>query len=132
MNKGLLIGVGALAVVGVGGYFWWRSRKSSESSTAGESETGALKSAGSTPSSESAYDETALEEPTISAPTTKKEARQQKRQTRRDCRAEAKAQGLKGKAKRQFKRECKAAGGVNADFAGEEADFAFNGYSSFD
>jgi hypothetical protein len=52
-----------------------------------------------------------------------------KRQARRDCRKEAKAKGLKGKAKRNFKRECKAAGGI--DFASEEADFAFNGFESF-
>ena len=35
-------------------------------------------------------------------------------------------------AKRQFKRDCKAAGGTNADFVANEADFAFNGFASFD
>ena len=62
---------------------------------------------------------------------TRKEARQKRRQTRRDCREEAKARGLHGKEKRKFKRACKAEGGINAEFAGEEADFAFNGYSCF-
>ena len=138
MNKNLLIGVGVLAVVGVGGFLWYRSRQNS----AGTSEGGDTRSTSSpadetTPSGVEAGNESPDGVKPIDetlAPTaapTKKEARQEKRQNRRDCRAEAKSKGLKGKAKRNFKRDCKAAGGINADFASEEADFAFNGYSCF-
>ena len=137
MNKNLLIGVGVLAVVGVGGFLWYRSRQNA----AGTSEGGDTRSASSPadetiPSATNADDSSAPNEKPVdialpSVPTSVKEARQQRRQNRRDCRAEAKSRGLKGKAKRQFKIECKAAGGINADFVGEEADFAFNGYSCF-
>ena len=131
MNKRILIGVGALAVLGIGGYFWWSSRKKAETT----SESGALKSAqaGSSTSElgEEGYSEDIVGD-SLSAPASKQEARQQRRQKRRDCRAEAKAKGLKGKAKRQFKRECKAGGGISDEFVSDEADFAFNGYSSFD
>jgi hypothetical protein len=153
MNKNLLIGVGVLAVVGVGAFFLLRKReKSTEAgsldlesenlgggTTAQSAATEAAAAQTAAAETEESIDET-LAAP--STPKTRKEARQERRgtrkeerqgrrQTRRDCRAEANAQGLKGKAKRDFKRECKAAGGMNADFAGEEADFAFNGYSCF-
>jgi hypothetical protein len=135
MNKTLLIGVGVLAVVGVGGFLWYRSRQKSTEEAGGTDTRSATPSAGAeatTPSTpEVAEPELPMEEPIATATPTKKEARQEKRQNRRDCRKEAKAKGLKGKAKRNFKRECKAAGGINADFSSEEADFAFNGFDSF-
>ncbi|NBX72927.1 hypothetical protein EB118_25045 [bacterium] len=126
MNKGLVIGIGVLAVAGVGGYFWWKSKQNSATSS---TELGGEKSASTSESDIDITDATETEIPTIQPPASKKEARQQKRQKRRDCRAEAKAQGLKGKAKRQFRRECKASGGEGFS---EEADFAFNGFASFD
>ena len=142
MNKNLLIGVGVLAVVGVGAFFLLKKReKSTEaggldlgSETLGGGAT-AQSTAAATAAAEAAAAETeapldeTLLEPTL--PKTPKEARQGRRQNRRDCRAEAISRNLKGKAKRQFKKECKAAGGINADFVGEEADFAFNGYTCF-
>lgn len=129
MNKGILIGVGVLAVLGVGGFFWWKSRNKSETS----SDLGDMtKSAEQGASSDEASVEEALESSDITEPASKKEARKQKRQKRRDCRAEAKAKGLKGKAKRQFKSECKAQGGVSDEFVTDESDFAFNGFASFD
>ena len=138
MNKKVLIGIGVLAVVGIGGFIWYRNRQKTKS--AGSSET------------QSATESTAVEQPAqrtetrkvaeelsidetlaLMADKSKKEMRQERRQTRRDCRAEAKAQGLKrlSKERRTFMKECKAAGGLNAEFASEEADFAFNGYSCF-
>ena len=135
MNKGLLIGVGVLAVVGVGGFLWYRSRQK-PTAEGGDTETrSATPSAGAeatTPSTPEVEEpELPIEEAAPTATPTKKEARQVRRQNRRDCRAEAKSKGLKGKAKRNFKKECKAAGGLNADFASEEADFAFNGFACF-
>ena len=136
MNKGLLIGVGVLAVVGVGGFLWYRSRQKPTEGASGADTRSATPSAGgeaTTPTTPEVGEPELLLDETL-APTatpTKKEARQEKRQNRRDCRAEAKSKGLKGKAKRNFKRDCKAAGGINADFASEEADFAFNGFACF-
>lgn len=138
MNKNLLIGVGALAVVGVGAFLFLRKRKSDsegEGSLDLRSETLGGGATVQSPSAETP--EADLEVPldeTLAAPKTSKsvkEARQGRRGNRRDCRAEAITQNLKGKAKRQFKKECKAAGGMNADFAVEEADFAFNGFTCF-
>jgi len=133
MNKNILIGVGVLAVVGVGGFFLWKSRQNSGGSSEGGETRSTPASGGESSASapEVAEPELPMEEPIATAAPTKKEARQEKRQNRRDCRAEAKSKGLKGKAKRNFKRDCKAAGGINADFASEEADFAFNGFASF-
>ena len=141
MNKNLLIGVGVLAVVGVGAFFLLKKReKSTEaggldlgSETLGGGAT-AQSTAAETAAAEVAAAETEVTlDETLSpkTPLTPKEARQGRKQSRRDCRAEAIQKRLKGKAKREFKRECKAAGGINADFVGEEADFAFNGYSCF-
>jgi len=139
MNKKLLIGVGVLAVVGVGGFFWWKSRQNS----AGTSEGGDTRSAPSlgsesTPSASESSSESEPEVPldeTLASTTnkTKKEARQERRQNRRDCKAEAITKRLKwgSKKRRDFMKDCKAAGGANADFASEESDFAFNGFSSF-
>jgi hypothetical protein len=136
MNKNLLIGVGVIAVVGVGAFLYFRKRQTTteeggldlRSATMG-AETGTT----STPETPSESEPEVPLDETLASTTnkTKKEARQERRQNRRDCRAEAKAKGLKGQAKRNFKRDCKAAGGINADFASEEADFAFNGFSSF-
>lgn len=136
MNKNLLIGVGVMAVVGVGAFLYFRKRQAStdegsldlRSETLGGGAT-AQSTAAETPAAEP---EVPLDE-TLSptTPLTPKEARQGRKQSRRDCRAEAIQKRLKGKAKREFKRECKAAGGINADFAGDEADFAFNGYTCF-
>ena len=134
MNKKLLFGIGALAVLGVGGYLWWKKSQSNGSSSSG-SEGGESRSAEAS-STETTSEDTAgagndspLPVDVPIAPASKKEARQQRRQTRRDCASEAKSQGLKraSKKRREFMRECKAAGGTNADFAGEQADFAFNG-----
>lgn len=141
MNKNLLIGVGVLAVVGVGAFFLLKKReKSTEaggldlgSETLGGGAT-AQSLAAETAAAEAAAAETEVPlDETLSSttPLTPKEARQGRKQSRRDCRAEAIQKRLKGKAKREFKRECKAAGGINADFAGDEADFAFNGYTCF-
>jgi hypothetical protein len=136
MNKNLLIGAGVLAVVGVGAFLYFRKRQTTteegtldlRSATLG-AETGTT----STPETPSASEPEVPLDETLSptTPLTPKEARQGRRQSRRDCRAEAIQKRLKGKAKREFKRECKAAGGINADFAGDEADFAFNGYTCF-
>lgn len=150
MNKNLLIGVGVLAVVGVGAFFLLRKREKSTEANGLDLESETL---GGGTTAQSAATETAAaetEEPideTLAAPSTpktRKEARQERRgtrkeerqgrkQTRRDCKDEAKSKGLKrlSKERRNFMKDCKAAGGVNADFAGEEADFAFNGYSCF-
>lgn len=141
MNKNLLIGVGVLAVVGVGAFFLLRKREKTteaggldlNSETLGGGAT-AQSTAAQIAAAEAAAAETeAPLDETLSptTPLTPKEARQGRKQSRRDCRAEAIQKRLKGKAKREFKRECKAAGGINADFVGEEADFAFNGYSCF-
>ena len=154
MNKNLLIGVGVLAVVGVGAFFLLKKREKSteaggldlESETLGGGAT-AQSTAAATAAAEAAAAETeAPLDETLSptTPLTRKEARQERRgtrkeerqvrkQTRRDCKDEAKSKGLKrlSKERRNFMKDCKAAGGVNADFAGEEADFAFNGYSCF-
>jgi hypothetical protein len=131
MNKGILIGIGVLMVAGIGGFFWWKNKNKSTSTGEGAFDT---KSSDKITAPESTVNEPVMEQVENIAvePASKKEARQIKRQTRRDCRAEAKSKGLKGKAKRQFKRECKAAGGTNADFVTNEADFAFNGFASFD
>ena len=139
MNKNLLIGVGALAIIGVGAFLFLRKRKSDSegegsldlrSETLGGGAT-AQSTAAETPEAEP---EVPLDE-TLSpkADKTKKDARQQKRTNRRDCREEAKSKGLKrlSKERRNFMKDCKAAGGINADFAGDEADFAFNGYTCF-
>jgi hypothetical protein len=134
MNKNLLIGVGVLAVVGVGAFLYFRKRGTEEggldlrSATLGEG-TGST----STPETPSASEPEVPLDETLSptTPSTPKEARQGRKQSRRDCRAEAIQKRLKGKEKREFKRQCKAAGGINADFAGDEADFAFNGYTCF-
>lgn len=140
MNKNLLIGVGALAVVGVGAFLFLRKRKSDsegEGSLDLRSET-----LGGGASAQSPSAETFEADPTVpldeilaapKTPLTPKEARQVRRGNRRDCSAEAKSNGLKraSKKRREFMRECKAAGGINADFAGEEADFAFNGFTCF-
>jgi hypothetical protein len=136
MNKNLLIGAGVLAVVGVGAFLYFRKRQTTteegtldlRSATLG-AETGTT----STPETPSASEPEAPLDETLSptTPLTPKEARQGRKQSRRDCRAEAIQRRLRGKEKRQFKRECKAAGGINADFSGEEADFAFNGYTCF-
>jgi hypothetical protein len=135
MNKNLLIGVGVLAVVGVGGFLWYRSRQNAaDTSEGGDTRSTSASEGGSTASAPAPELEPELPIDETLAPTadkSKKQVRKDRRQNRRDCRAEAKSQGLKGKAKREFKRECKAAGGINADFVGEEADFAFNGYSCF-
>lgn len=142
MNKGLLIGVSVLAVAGIGGFFWWKSRQKSSSSSDAETIT---KSAEAELSVASAPTESVAETPTLatssgggdvgsassSAPTSKKEERQERRQIRKNCRAEAKSRRLKGKELRQFKRDCKAAGGYGLNFT-DEADFAFNGFASFD
>ena len=134
MNKKLLIGVGALAVLGVGGYLWWKKSQSNGSSSSG-SEGGESRSAEAS-SAETSTEDTAgagNDKPApadvADSPKTKKEARKERRQTRRDCKQEAKSKNLKwgSKNRREFMRECKAAGGTNADFAGEQADFAFNG-----
>jgi hypothetical protein len=136
MNKKLLIGVGALAVLGIGGYLWWKKGQTSGSSSSG-SEGGDTRSADvSAPEttmdeSAGAGSDTPPPQDLVEVPASKtvKEARQQRRQTRRDCRAEAITKGYKplsGK-RRKFMAECKRAGGINADFAGEQADFAFNG-----
>lgn len=134
MNKNLLIGVGVLAVVGVGAFFLLRKRE--KSTEAGSLDLGSETLGGasaSTPETPSESDPEVPLDETLSptTPLTPKEARQGRKQSRRDCRAEAIQKRLKGKAKREFKRECKAAGGINADFAGDEADFAFNGYTCF-
>lgn len=150
MNKNLLIGVGVLAVVGVGAFFLLRKREKSAEAGSLDLESETL--GGGTTAQSAATEKAAAEneEPideTLAAPSTpktRKEARQERRgtrkeerqgrkQTRRDCRDEAKSKGLKrlSKERRNFMKDCKAAGGINADFAGEEADFAFNGYSCF-
>jgi hypothetical protein len=137
MNKNLLIGVGVMAVVGVGAFLYFRKRQTTteeatldlRSETLGADETtpSGVEAGNEPPDGVKPLDETLS--PTT--PLTPKEARQGRKQSRRDCRAEAIQKRLKGKAKREFKRECKAAGGINADFAGDEADFAFNGYTCF-
>jgi hypothetical protein len=130
-----LIGVGVLAVVGVGGFLWYRSRQNAaDTSEGGDTRSIPASEGGSTASAPAPELEPELPlDETLSptTPLTPKEARQGRKQSRRDCRAEAIQRRLKGKEKRQFKRECKAAGGINADFVGEEANFAFNGYSCF-
>jgi hypothetical protein len=136
MNKNLLIGAGVLAVVGVGAFLYFRKRQTTTEEGALDlrSETlGAETGTTSTPATPSASEPEVPLDETLSptTPLTPKEARQGRKQSRRDCRAEAIQRRLKGKAKREFKRECKAAGGINADFAGDEADFAFNGYTCF-
>ena len=136
MNKNLLIGAGVLAVVGVGAFLYFRKRQTTTEEGALDlrSETlGAETGTTSTPETPPATEPEVPLDETLSptTPLTPKEARQGRKQSRRDCRAEAIQRRLKGKAKREFKRECKAAGGINADFSGEEADFAFNGYTCF-
>jgi len=105
MNKSkIFIGIGILAI---GGLAYWYFTKPSQ--------------AGATDNTDQSTSEVPSE---MTSPIGKTGAVKSKKQTRRDCRAEAKASGLKGREKRQFKRDCKAAGGVNAD----TADFAFNGF----
>lgn len=110
-KKWLFIGLGVVALGGIA-FFVFRKPSSENVSNAQLPDSGSLEN--STDSSLGDIDGLL---PTAS-----------RKQVRRDCRAEAKAKGLKGKEKRQFKRDCKAAGGVNADFVSEQAGFAFNGY----
>jgi hypothetical protein len=138
MNKNLLIGVGVIAVVGVGAFLYFRKRQTTteeggldlRSATMG-AETGTT----STPETPSESEPEVPLDETLASTTnkTKKEARQERRQNRRDCKAEAITKRLKwgSKKRRDFMKDCKAAGGANADFASEESDFAFNGFSSF-
>ena len=114
MNKStIFIGLGILAV---GGLAYWYFTKPSSGTTSDVSDLG--KSAA--PPVDESYSDTGSGAD-IALPSGAPKSR---KQTRRDCRAEAKSRGLRGKAKRQFKRQCKAEGGINAD----TADFAFNGF----
>jgi hypothetical protein len=111
MNKStIFIGLGVLAVSGLA--FWYLRKPSSDSQMLPDMGKSAVP-----PMDEAGLYDTGT--PIVGAGNPKS-----RKQTRRDCKAEAKSQGLRGRAKRQFKRECKAAGGINAD----TADFAFNGY----
>lgn len=109
-GKTIFIGLGILAV---GGLAFWYLRKPSGQSGSADANLG-------TPNAPigDLYSETGT------ASGGAQTASKSRKAVRRDCRAEAKAQGLKGREKRQFKRACKAAGGINAD----TADFAFNGF----
>lgn len=114
MNKStIFIGLGILAV---GGLAYWYFTKPSSGTTSDISDLG--KSAA--PPVDETYADTGMGTDTGVA----LGAGKSRKQARKDCRAEAKARGLRGRAKRQFKRQCKAEGGINAD----TADFAFNGF----
>lgn len=126
-KKVIFIGLGVVALGGLA-FFLFRKKGGAGAASTRSADVGAGASAGAEETYDESYDESLDEE--LGVPQTRKEMRQERRQTRRDCRAEAKSRGLRGKKKRQFKRECKAAGGVNADFTSEQADFAFNGYGN--
>jgi hypothetical protein len=114
MNKStIFIGLGVLAIGGLA--YWYFSKPSSAVQIPSDLGKSAVP-----PIDESTIYDTGVptgSDVALGAPKSRK-------QTRRDCRAEAKSRGLRGRAKRQFKRECKASGGINAD----TADFAFNGF----
>jgi len=113
MNKStIFIGLGILAV---GGLAYWYFTKPSSETTLDAPDLG--KSA--TPPADEVYDETgsAGDVGGIGG------APKSRKQNRRDCRAEAKSKGLRGKEKRQFRRNCKKSGGID-----DGADFAFNGF----
>ena len=81
MNKGLVIGIGVLAVAGVGGYFWWKSKQnSSASSTDVGGDSGGEKSVSAPESEATIKDATETVLPTIEPLATKKEARQERKQ----------------------------------------------------
>lgn len=112
MNKNVIfIGIG---VVALGGLAYWYLTKAGSQSTSGDASM--QKSANPT------TDDANI--PNVPTDTVTEISGKSRKQVRRDCRAEAKAQGLKGREKRQFKKQCKAEGGINAD----TADFAFNGF----
>ena len=132
MNKKVLIGVGIAAVAGIAYYMYSRGGSSSSSTDIASPDDVMNKSNPNTPSntgSETTPSGTNVTEEVIDSVTaiaqSGKEGRQARRQLRRDCRAEAKAKGLKGKAKRDYKRKCKAEGGFDSE---ESSDFAFNGH----
>ena len=112
MNKKIIyIGLGLL-VVGGAAYYLMASKAPS---TSGDASTGGEKSADTASTDEGAASD-------LGGLTLPKIGGGSKKQVRKDCRAEANAQGLKGKAKRQFRRNCKAQGGID-----DGAAFAFNG-----
>jgi hypothetical protein len=116
MNKStIFIGLGILAV---GGLAYWYFTKPSAGTTSDASDLG--KSA--TPPMDEVYDESGSVGG-VGGAAGLGGAPKSRKQTRRDCRAEAKSRGLRGKAKRQFRRECKRSGGMD-----DGADFAFNGF----
>lgn len=109
MSKGtIFIGFGILAIGGLA--YWYFSKPS-----AGETSDVSSADSGIAPLMDSSFPQAGIGT---------QGASNSRKQVRRDCRAEAKAQGLRGREKRQFKKACKASGGINAD----TADFAFNGF----
>ena len=120
MNKKVIyIGLGILAVGGLAYYFM--SKPTAPSMDTASPDMG--KSASNTETS-TAEDATESGAPNPSGASAGSKTR---KQVRKDCRAEARARGLRGRAKRQFRKECKAAGGVD-----DAADFAFNGFQDPD
>ncbi len=114
MNKSTIyIGVGLLAV---GGLAYWYFTKPAQVATPESTDL---------PSDDVAMPPSTPEGGKKAMPVSREP--KSKKETRRDCRAEAKSRGLKGKAKRQFRRECKKSGGVD-----DGADFAFNGFQDPD
>ena len=114
MNKNtIFIGLGVLAVGGLA--YWYFTKPSTTDTSSDGSDLG--KSAA--PPIQDDYSDTGSDAG-LGIPTGQAKSR---KQNRRDCRAEAKSQGLRGKAKRQFRRNCKKAGGMD-----DGADFAFNGF----
>ena len=123
MNKKVIfIGLGVL-VLGGAAYFLL-AKKSPTGGATGDSTEGQRAADQTGSAANENYGDTTAALDTLVNPTgTRKEMRQERRQVRRDCHAEAKANGLKGKAKREYRKACKAAGGVD-----DGAAFAFNGY----